>query len=92
MFELHKILVPADFSVYSENALRYGCEFAERFQAELHLLYVPAEFSYILPDPEMPIFGTGDDLPHHEEIATGKLAKLPPDPWHEKLNVIRHSL
>lgn len=40
MIELKKILVPTDFSQHSETALRYGCEFALKFNAELHLFYV----------------------------------------------------
>jgi nucleotide-binding universal stress UspA family protein len=40
MIHLTKILVPTDFSPHSEVALKYGCEFAQKFGAELHLLYV----------------------------------------------------
>lgn len=40
MIRLNKILVPTDFSEFSDVATRYGCEFAERFGAELHLLNV----------------------------------------------------
>jgi len=43
MIQLKKILVPTDFSAHSEAALRYGCEFALKFGAELHLLYVIQE-------------------------------------------------
>ena len=40
VIQLSKILVPTDFSVYSNNALSCGCELADRFGAELHLLHV----------------------------------------------------
>ena len=43
MIQLKKILVPTDFSPHSEIALKYGCEFAEKFGAELHLLTVVQE-------------------------------------------------
>ena len=40
MLSPRKILVPVDFSEYSENALRYGSEFAKAFGAELVLCHV----------------------------------------------------
>lgn len=40
MIEIRRILVPSDFSKFSESALRYGCELAHRFEAELHVLHV----------------------------------------------------
>jgi nucleotide-binding universal stress UspA family protein len=43
MIRLKKILVPTDFSPHSEVALRYACEFAEKFGAELHFLHVVQE-------------------------------------------------
>jgi len=43
MIQMKKILVPTDFSKGSENALRYGCELANRFEAELHLVHVLQE-------------------------------------------------
>ena len=39
MLEIHKILVPIDFSEHSQRALDEGIGFAEKFQAELHLLH-----------------------------------------------------
>ena len=49
--EIHKILVPIDFSDYSKNALNYAVDFAKLFNAELFLIYVvepviyPPDFS-----------------------------------------------
>jgi nucleotide-binding universal stress UspA family protein len=37
---LHRVLVPYDFSDYSELALNYALSFAQEYQAELHLLHV----------------------------------------------------
>jgi nucleotide-binding universal stress UspA family protein len=37
---LRKVLVPYDFSDYSELALQYALSFAQEYQAELHLLHV----------------------------------------------------
>jgi nucleotide-binding universal stress UspA family protein len=40
---IEKILHPTDFSELSLHALRYGREFAEQFQAQLHCLHVVDE-------------------------------------------------
>lgn len=40
MIQIQKILVPTDFSPHSDIALRYACEFASSFGAEIHLLHV----------------------------------------------------
>lgn len=37
---LQRVLVPYDFSDYSELALKYALSFAQEYQAELHLLHV----------------------------------------------------
>jgi nucleotide-binding universal stress UspA family protein len=38
--DLNRILVPHDFSIHSELALKYGVSLAQEYQAELHLLHV----------------------------------------------------
>lgn len=40
MFSLRNVLVATDFSEPAKVALRYGVEFAKRFDAQLHLLHV----------------------------------------------------
>jgi len=40
MIRLSRILLPTDFSLYSSEATKYACAFAEKFDAELHLLHV----------------------------------------------------
>ena len=40
MIQIERILVPTDFSTFSNAALRYGCELADRFNADLHLFNV----------------------------------------------------
>ncbi|MGE0704428.1 MAG: universal stress protein [Vicinamibacterales bacterium] len=51
MIALKKVLVPTDFSVPSERALRYAREFARKFGAQLQLLHVvedlPTRMSYV---------------------------------------------
>ena len=43
MIDLHRILVPTDFSKYSENALTYATAFAQKFGTELYLLHVASK-------------------------------------------------
>lgn len=43
---IHKTLVPIDFSDYSKNSLRYAVNFAEKFNAEIILLYVVEPILY----------------------------------------------
>jgi universal stress protein A len=50
MIDLHRILVPTDFSKFSKNALAYAAAFAEKFQAELYLLHVVQNFALLVPD------------------------------------------
>lgn len=50
MINIKKILVPTDFSQFSGHAMRYGCEFAKRFNAELHILNVVEDIYPIVPD------------------------------------------
>jgi nucleotide-binding universal stress UspA family protein len=37
--EIKRILLPTDFSDYSAAAVKYACEFATKFDAELHVLH-----------------------------------------------------
>ncbi len=50
MIDLHRILVPTDFSKYSENALKYAVAFADKFGAELYLLHVVQDLAVFVPD------------------------------------------
>jgi nucleotide-binding universal stress UspA family protein len=50
MIDLHRILVPTDFSKFSQAALTYATAFAEKFGAELHLLHVVQNLALMIPD------------------------------------------
>src|SRR6476619_5077074 len=50
MIDLHRILVPTDFSKHSQNALTYAAAFAEKFGAELYLLHVVQDLALFIPD------------------------------------------
>src|SRR5436190_1209410 len=50
MIDLHRILLPTDFSKFSQNALTYAAAFAEKFGAELYLLHVVPDLALFIPD------------------------------------------
>ena len=50
MIDLHRILVPTDFSKYSQTALTYAVAFADKFGAELHLLHIVQDLAVFIPD------------------------------------------
>ena len=50
MIDLHRILIPTDFSKFSQVALNYASAFAEKFAAELYLLHVIQDLSVFIPD------------------------------------------
>jgi nucleotide-binding universal stress UspA family protein len=50
MIDLRRILVPIDFSKYSQNALTYAVALAEKFDAELYLLHVVQNLAVFFPD------------------------------------------
>ena len=53
MIDLHRILLPTDFSKFSDNALRYGVAFAEKFGAEIYLLHVVQDLALFIPEAVM---------------------------------------
>ena len=87
MIQLNRILAPTDFSENSDKSLRYACELADRFEAELHLLSVLDDTTPMFVDPEiMPI----DSLVQQQRVAISeKLDQQPGSPWDENLNVVR---
>jgi universal stress protein A len=50
MIDLRRILVPTDFSRYSDVALTYATALAEKFNAELYLLHVVQDLAVFVPD------------------------------------------
>ena len=50
MIELRRILVPTDFSKFSEVAITYAAALAQKFGAEIHLLHVVQDLSVFLPE------------------------------------------
>src|SRR5437016_4910605 len=50
MIELRRILVPTDFSKYSNAGLVYARALAEKFGAEIYLLHVTQDLALFLPE------------------------------------------
>ncbi len=50
MIELRRILVPTDFSKFSQAALNYAIAFVEKFASELHFLHVVQNLALVVPD------------------------------------------
>jgi universal stress protein A len=67
MIDLHRILVPTDFSKHSLNALKYAAALADKFQAEIYLLHVVQDLALFLPDA---ISGTPPYLPPTDQMLT----------------------
>jgi nucleotide-binding universal stress UspA family protein len=65
MLEIHRVLVPTDFSAHAEPALKYGAGVAEKFGSELLLLHVVQDLSLTVPDAVMP---TVPPMPPVEEL------------------------
>jgi nucleotide-binding universal stress UspA family protein len=71
MIKIDRVLVPTDFSEYSDQARTYACELAKRFDAELHLVHVVHLVA-------QPFYGgpISDELLNPEEPALEKLEGL----------------
>lgn len=53
MISLNRILVPTEFSELATHALRFACDLARTYRAELHVLHI------VSPAKEIPIAGDG---------------------------------
>lgn len=89
MLKLHSILCPTDFSEFSELAIRYACELAEKFQAELHLLNVLQDFDAVAPGSGETFAPFTDWLPQLRKESQEQLDKLPGPEWSNRFQVHR---
>lgn len=89
MIELQKILVPTDFSEFSKHSIRYACEFAQRFQAELHLLNVVEDIYPIIPEPGTPAPMSGEYLAGLKESSERMMDSFPLPDRGNDLSVVR---
>jgi universal stress protein A len=85
---IQKILLPTDFSSYSSAAVRYACELADKYGAELHLLHTLEIHPASVPD-----FGMGLALPRYvsesRAAAENGLAELIDPQWSKSRTVVR---
>lgn len=63
---LQRVLVPYDFSDYSELALKYALSFAQEYQAELHLLHVLPP--HIVNEPELTWYPLQGESAYHTAV------------------------
>lgn len=89
MVKLQSILCPTDFSEFSDRAIAYACELAEKFQAELHLLNVLQDYDAVAPGTGETFAPFTDWLPELRKQSQENLAKLPGSEWDSKLKVHR---
>lgn len=77
MIQLKRIVVPTDLSEFSQHAVRYGCEFARRFEAELHLLTVVQDVVAMVPEPGMAFPAPGEYMQELRDASQQALSKIP---------------
>jgi len=70
---IQKILLPTDFSDYSAAATKYACEFATKFDAELHLLHTLEVSLSSTPGFDMGLALPTESLKHAEKFLASVL-------------------
>lgn len=89
MIQMKRILVPIDFSEFGKHSIRYGCEFAKKFSAEIHLLNVVEDIYPIIPEPGTASPITGEYLIGLKESSERAIENLPEADWQADLKVVR---
>ncbi|REJ89635.1 MAG: universal stress protein [Planctomycetota bacterium] len=89
MIKLDRILCPTDLSDFSKHSLRYGCEFANRFGAELHLLNIVQDVVALVPEPGMAFPAPGEYMQDLEKASRDALEQLPEADWLRDVAVFR---
>lgn len=86
--QIRRILLPTDFSPCSDAAVKYACELATRFDAQLHILHTLEIHPSLTPE-----FGMGLVLPQYlkeSRAAADKLLAAVLDPkWAADRTVVR---
>ena len=89
MINLKTILVPTDFSEYSNNALNYGCALSEKFGSELHLLHVLQDLVAMVPEPGLAFPPPGNYMQELQQSSEQALNDLPPAGWGHGPAIVR---
>jgi nucleotide-binding universal stress UspA family protein len=89
MIDLHRILVPTDFSKFSKNALSYAVAFAEKFGTELHLLHVVQSYAMLVPDSVNVVPPVGPSIAELTVAVRAALDRLVSENQLERFSVVR---
>jgi nucleotide-binding universal stress UspA family protein len=81
VIDIKRVLAPTDFSPHSERAVRFACDLAARFGAELHLVNVLSEIIPAGPDPMLMPVMPPQFYQESEERATETLRNLLQPAW-----------
>ncbi len=73
---IKKILVPTDFSEFSQYAANYAVELACQFDAEITLLYVLQDAVALFPEPGVSFPAPGNYLQELQESSENSLQRL----------------
>jgi nucleotide-binding universal stress UspA family protein len=92
MIRISKILVPVDFSEYSELALNYACELAQKFGAELHVLNVIEDNTPSVSEAALAYPAFQEYFHTLKQDAESKIASLPGPSRPAPARVVRHVL
>ena len=71
-----KILVPTDFSEFSQYAANYAVELARQFDSEITLLYVLQDAVALFPEPGVSFPAPGNYLQELQESSENSLKRL----------------
>ena len=85
MFELKRILLATDLSEYAGHATNYACELADRFEAELHVLYV---FNELLPSADWTYPQLDEHIQAFQRQQAEALTKVVPAEWQKSHHVV----
>jgi universal stress protein A len=93
LFSPKKILVPTDFSEYSDKALQMAIDIAQQFKSQIHLLHVVGiVVQYMVDyslDPQMVTLMENESVHTAQRMLTEQLAKFPDSKSMEIITDIR---
>jgi universal stress protein A len=83
--EIKRILLATDLSEYAGHATKYACELADRFEAELHVLYV---FGELLPNADWSYPQLKEHVEKQKQAQADALTKIVPADWQSAHRVV----
>ncbi len=88
MIDIKRVLAPTDFSAHSDQAVRFACGLAERFDAELHLINILSEIIPAGPDPLLMPVMPPQFYQENEDRANQTLRSLIQPSWGKPARVV----